>query len=64
MRARTLQPGTLKGFSSSVIVEPFLAGFEAVDDRVARGGIVLRSVLVRGTVAAADVAAFGAAAQM
>jgi hypothetical protein len=41
VRARAAQLRTFKGFSRSVIVEPFLAGLEAINDRVARGGIVL-----------------------
>jgi hypothetical protein len=41
MRARTAQLRTLKGFSCSVIVEPVLARLEAINDRVARGGVVL-----------------------
>jgi hypothetical protein len=41
MRARAAQPRTLKSLSRSVIVEPVFAGLEAVDDRVARGRVML-----------------------
>jgi hypothetical protein len=41
MRAGAAQLGTLKSFSRSVIVEPVLAGLEAIDDRVARGRVML-----------------------
>jgi hypothetical protein len=45
MRAGVAQLRALKGFSRSVIVEPVLAGLEAIDDRMARGRVVLRSML-------------------
>ena len=64
MRARAVKLRTLKGFSRSVIVEPVFAGFEAIDDRVARGRVVLRRMLAWRSIAAADVTAFGASAQM
>jgi hypothetical protein len=64
MRARAVQRRTLKGFSRSVIVEPVFAGLEAIDDRVARGRIVLRRMLAWRRIATADVAAFGASAEM
>jgi hypothetical protein len=64
MRARAGQLRTLESFSRSVIVEPVLAGLEAVDDRVARGGVMLRRMLAWRTIATADVAAFGASAQV
>jgi hypothetical protein len=64
MRARAGQFRTLKSFSRAVIVEPVLAGFEAVDDRVAGARVMLCRMLVWRTIAAADVAAFGASAQM
>jgi hypothetical protein len=40
MRARAAQLGTLKSFLRPVIVEPVLAGLEAIDDRVARARVV------------------------
>src|SRR5579863_7362388 len=64
MRARAGQLRTLKSFARSVIVEPVLAGLEAIDDRVARGRVMLRRMLVWRTIAAADVTAFGASAEM
>jgi hypothetical protein len=64
MRAGAGQFRTLKSFSRPVIVEPVLAGLEAVDDRVARARVMLCRMLVWRTIAAADVAAFGASAQM
>jgi len=41
MRPRAGQLRTLKSFLRPVIVEPVLTGLEAVDDRVARGRVVL-----------------------
>ena len=41
MRSRARQLGALKSFLRSVVVEPLLAGLEAVDDRVAGGRVVL-----------------------
>jgi hypothetical protein len=64
MRARAGQLRTLKGFLRPVVVKPVLAWFEAIDDRVARGGVVLRRMLAWRSIATADVTAFGASAQM
>src|ERR1700689_433036 len=64
MRARAGQLRTLKSFSRPVIVEPLLAGLEAVDDLGARARVMLCLMLVWRTIAAADVTAFGASAQM
>jgi len=60
MRVGARQLRTLKSFSRSVVVEPVLAGLEAIDDRVAGRGVVLRRMLARRTIAAADVTTFGA----
>src|ERR1700691_631932 len=64
MRAGAGHFRTLKSVSRPVIVEPVLAGLEAIDDRVARRRVMLCRMLVWRTIAAADVTAFGASAQM
>src|ERR1700727_3329494 len=64
MRVRTGQLRTVKSFLRSVIIEPILAGLEAVDDRVAGGLVMLGGMLAGRTIAAADVTAFGASAQV
>src|SRR5919197_3847847 len=50
--------------AARVVPEPGLARLEALHDRMTRLGRVLAGVLHRGRVAAADVAALGAAAQV
>jgi hypothetical protein len=50
--------------SRTVVVEPMLTRLKAHDDRMARGGVVLRGVLVWRSVAAADVPALRASAKM
>src|SRR6202046_2890970 len=64
MRVRTGQLRTVKSFLGSVIIEPILAGLEAVDDRVAGGLVMLGGMLAGRTIAAADVTTFGASAQV
>jgi hypothetical protein len=64
MGARAAQLRTFKGFLCSVIVEPVLAGLEAINDRVARGGVVPRRMLAWRSIAEPNVTAFGASAQM
>ncbi len=64
MRVRAGQLGTVKSFSRSIVVEPILPRLEAIDDRMAGFRAVLRRMLARRTVAAADVPAFGASAQV
>ena len=64
MRVRTGQLRTLKSFLRSIVVEPVFSGLEAIDDRVPGGCVVLRRVLAGRSIAAADVTAFGASAQM
>ena len=57
-------PDRRRGSSRAVVPEPVLAGLEALDHRVPGGREVRGGVLGRGGVAAADVAALGAAAQV
>jgi hypothetical protein len=64
MRARAGQLRTLKSLSRSVIVEPVLAGLEAIDDGVAGCRVMLRRMLAWRAIAAANVTAFSASAQM
>ena len=64
MRARIGQLRSVKSFSRSVIVEPVFAGLKAIDDRVARGRVVLRRMLAWRSIAATNVDAFGTSAQM
>jgi hypothetical protein len=64
MRVRAGQGGAFEGFLRSVIVEPVLARLEAIDNRMAGGCVVLRRVLVWRSIAAADVTALGASAEM
>jgi hypothetical protein len=64
MRGRAVELRALKSFSRSVIVEPVLARFEAADNRVPCGGVVLRCMLAWRSIAAADVTALGASAEM
>lgn len=53
-----------EGFLSAVVVKPMLAWLEARDYWVTCGSVVLRCMLTWGTIAAADVTAFGASAKM
>jgi len=62
MRSGKLRAG--KEFLSTVVVKPMLAWLEARDYRVTRGGVVFRCMLTWGTIAAANVTAFGASAKM
>jgi hypothetical protein len=62
VRSPKLRAG--EGFFSTVVVKPMLARLEARDDRVPGGGVVFRCVPIWGTIAAADVTAFGASAKM
>src|SRR6516165_7538473 len=56
--------GSVSELVGAVVVEPVLFGLEALDDRMP-GLLVMRAcVLARGVVAAADVAAAGASAQV
>ena len=64
MFVRRREARALKKFPRAVIVEPVFARLEAIDNRVASGCVVLRRVLAWRSVAATDVTAFGAAAQM
>ena len=64
MRVRSGKLRAGEGFLSTVVVKPMLAWLEARDYRVTRGGVVFRCVLTWGTIAAADVTAFGASAKM
>ena len=64
MRLRRRKVGTGEDFLRAIIEKPALARFEAPDDRVARRGVVFGGVLVRRTVAAADMTAFGTSAEM
>jgi phosphodiesterase/alkaline phosphatase D-like protein len=64
MRVRAGQLGAIDKFARAIVVEPVFSGLEAVDDGVAGGGVVLGGMLVWRRIAAADVAALGAAAQM
>jgi hypothetical protein len=50
--------------SRSVVVEPVLPILEAIDDGMAGSRAVLRCVLARRTVAAADMTAFRASAKV
>ena len=56
--------GTIERLVGAVVPEPVLTGLEALDHRVPGGLEVRAGVLCRGGVAAADVAALGAAAQV
>ena len=64
MRVRSGKLRAGEGFLSTVVVKPMLAWLEARDYRVTRGGVVFRCMLTWGTIAAADVTAFGASAKM
>jgi hypothetical protein len=64
MAVRSGKLRTGEGFFSTVVVKPMLARLEARDYRVPRRGVVFRCMLIRRTVAAADVTAFGASAKM
>jgi hypothetical protein len=64
MRVRTGKLRAGEGFLSTVVVKPMLARLEARDYRVTCGGVVFRCVLTWGTIAAADVTAFGTSAKM
>jgi hypothetical protein len=64
MAQRRRQSGAIERFSGSIIPEPILTGLEAVYDEVAGLPKVRGGVLVWRRIAAADMAAFGAAPQM
>ena len=64
MRVRSGKLRAGEGSLSTVVVKPMLAWLEARDYRVTRGGVVFRCMLTWGTIAAADVTAFGASAKM
>jgi len=64
MPARRGQARTVEEVARAIVVEPALAWLEAGDDRMAGRVMMLRRVLVWGRVAAADMTAFGAPAQM
>src|ERR1700693_2093612 len=64
MRMRGRQRRPFENLSGAVVVAPVFAGLEASDDRVAGLLAVLCRVLIGRGVAAADVAAFRAAAQV
>ena len=61
---RGLEPRAGEEFFGPIVVEPPLTRLEARDDRVTRSGVMFRCMLVRRTIAAADVTAFGASAKM
>ena len=62
MRRSEARP--LNELFGSVVVEPLFAGLEAGDHRMPRLLAVLRGMLTRRGIAAADVSAFGAPAEM
>src|ERR1700722_4672563 len=64
VRARGGERGAVDVVLGAVTKEPVLARFETGDDRMAGGVVVLGRVLRRGGVAAADVSAFGASAEV
>ena len=64
MRVGSGKLGAGDEFFSAIVVKPVLARLEALDDRVAGRGVVFRRMLIWRTVAAADVAAFGASAKV
>jgi hypothetical protein len=63
-RRRGRESGAIERFSRPVIPEPVLSGLKARDDEVAGLSEVRGRMLVRRRIAAADVAALGAAPQV
>jgi hypothetical protein len=64
MRSRLCQARTLEEILADVVIEPELSGLETRNYRMARGVEMRGCVLLRRIVAAADVSALGASAQM
>ena len=64
MPTRARQLGSRKKISLPVVVEPVFTVLETIDNGMAGSRVVLRGMLVRRTVAAADMTAFGAAAKV
>jgi hypothetical protein len=64
MRMRSGKSWTSEEFTRTVVVKPALTWFETCDNRVMRRGVVLRGVLVRRTIAAANMTTLGASAKM
>ena len=64
MGVRRGKSWTREEFIRTVVVKPALTWLEACDDRVMARGVVLRGVLVRRTIAAANMTTLGASAKM
>ena len=64
MPTRSGQARTVEEIARAIVVEPPLTRLETRDDRMAGRVMMFRRVLVRRRVAAADMTAFGAPAQM
>jgi hypothetical protein len=64
MRVRSTKLRAGDELLGTIVVKPLLARLETRDYRVTRSGAVFRRMLIWRTVAAADVPAFGASAQM
>jgi hypothetical protein len=64
MTVRGVKLRAVDEFLRAIVVKPPLTRLETRDDRMARGGVMFRCVLIWRRVAAADVTAFGASAKM
>src|SRR5262245_13670611 len=64
MRVRRGKSWTGKEFTGTVVVKPALTWLETCDNRVMGRGVVLRRMLVRRIIAAANMATLGASAKL
>jgi len=64
MAVRGVKLRPLEGLFCTIVVKPVFARLEARDDRVTRGDVVFRGMLIWRAVTAADVTTFGASAKM
>jgi hypothetical protein len=64
MRMRSGKLRAFEEFLCTIVVKPILAWLEARDDRMTRGRVMFRCMLVWRSITASDVTAFGASAKM